>query len=143
MKYHFSIKLFLLNTPLLAFKTWWITDWSTDAAKTHAFISNIPSQMHLSPMTLWQVILIFMLFVLSTQVLVNSFTIASCVETRLVFQSYLIRTDLRNVPHFDCLILLNTFLCNFLLAFWLVTFAFMFPARADLCLYFQIKYSSF
>ena len=52
MRYYFSVKLFLLNTPSLAFKVWWITDWLSQ----RAFISDIPSQMHPSPITLWQVI---------------------------------------------------------------------------------------
>ena len=119
------IKLFLLNTPSLAWwiTNWWITNWLTGTASIHAFIGDIPSQMHPSAITLWQVILIFM-FTFNIMVLANLFTIASCVETRLVFQSYLIHTDLQDVPHFDCLTLSNTFICNFLLVFLL---AFMFP----------------
>ena len=83
-----------------------------------------------SPITLWQVILFVMLVVLSTQKvwLIHSLYIASCIETTLVFQRYFIYTDLQYVPQFDYLILSDTFLRNFLLAFWLVTLAFMFPA---------------
>ena len=39
----------------------------TDTASIYAFISDIPNQMHPPPITLWQVILICMLFLLSTQ----------------------------------------------------------------------------
>ena len=60
-----------------------------------------PSQVHPSPITLWQVILIFMLFVLSAVDLCLSCLIH------------------KNVTHFDSLILPNTFLCNFLLVFCL------------------------
>ena len=70
----------------------------------------------------------YVIFTFNAEVLANSFTIDSCSETRLVFQSYLIHTDLQGVPYFDCWILSNTFLCNFLLAFWLTTLAFRFPA---------------
>ena len=62
MKYYFSIQPVHLNkhtmiTSLssLAFKTWRMTQ--------HAFISDIPSQMHPYHITLVQVILIFMLVV--------------------------------------------------------------------------------
>ena len=83
-----------------------------------------------SPITLWQVILFVMLFVLSTQKvrLIHSLYIANCIETTLVFQRYFIYTNLQYVPQFDCLILPDTFLCHFLLVFWLATLAFMFPA---------------
>ena len=56
-------------------KTWCITmtDWTDDTASTHAFISDIPSQMHPSPIIMWQVILIFMLFVLSAQEIMVKF----------------------------------------------------------------------
>ena len=64
----------------------------------------------------------------NTKVLANSFTIDSCIDTRLVFEIYLIYTDLQDVRHLDCLILSNTVLCSFLLVFWLVTLAFIFPA---------------
>ena len=51
-----------------------------------------------------------MLFVLSTgnKVLTNS----------LVFQGCWIYIDLKDILHFDSLILLNTFLCNFVLMFY-------------------------
>ena len=39
----------------------------TGTAEIHASISDIPSQIHPSPITLWQVIISFMLFVLSAQ----------------------------------------------------------------------------
>ena len=83
-----------------------------------------------SPITLWQVILFAVLFVLSTQNvwLIHSLYIASCIETAVVFQIYFIYTDLQYVPQFDCLILSDDFLFNFLLVFWLATLAFMFPA---------------
>ena len=98
----FSIKLFLLNTPMM-------NDWLTDMAGIHAFTSDIPSQIHPSPVTLWQVILI--LFVLSTQEI--KFWLIHWTNSTLVFhQNCLIHKD---VPHFDSLILSNTFLCNFLL----------------------------
>ena len=77
----------------------------TDTASIHAFISDIPSQMHPSPITLWQVILIFMLFVLSTQKIKFWLIHDGCIETKLVFQSCLIHSD---IPHFDSLILSNT-----------------------------------
>ena len=44
-----------------------MTDWTDDTASIYAFISDIPSQMHPSPVIMWQVILIFMLFVHSAQ----------------------------------------------------------------------------
>ena len=44
-----------------------MTDWTDNTASIYAFISDIPSQMHPSPIIMWQVILIFMLFVLSAQ----------------------------------------------------------------------------
>ena len=47
----------------------------------HAFISDIPSQMHPSPITLWQVILIFMVLVLTTQEIKNRNW--TCVSSRL------------------------------------------------------------
>ena len=89
------------------------------------------------------VILIFILFVLSTEnkVLANS----------VVFQECLIHTDLQDVPQFDTLILSNTFLCIFLLVFcfgWLhllsrfLLFSSTRQVRTDLFLYFQIKCSS-
>ena len=72
--------------------------------------------MHPSPITLWQVILIFMLFVHSTG---NKLK-------RLAFQQgCLIHKD---VAHFDSLVFSKTFLNNFLLVFWLATITFMFPA---------------
>ena len=48
-----------------------MTDWTDDTASIHAFISDIPSQIHLSPIIMWQVILIFMLFVLSAQEIIK------------------------------------------------------------------------
>ena len=44
-----------------------MTDWTGDTASIHAFISDILSQTHPCPIIMWQVILIFMLFVLSAQ----------------------------------------------------------------------------
>ena len=83
--------------------------WLTDTAGIHAFISDIPSQIHPFPVTLWQVILI--LFVLSTQEI--KVWLIHWTTSRLVFhQNCLIHKD---VSHFDSLILSNTFLCNFLL----------------------------
>ena len=66
-----------------------------------------PSQVHPSPITLWQVILIFMLVVLSAVDLCLSCLIH------------------KNVTHFYSLILPNTFLCNFLLVFCLPTLTFI------------------
>ena len=48
----------------------------------------------------------------------------------LIFQGCLIHIDLQDLLHFDSLILLNTFLCNFSLVFWLATLTFVFPAFA-------------
>ena len=98
--------------------------------------------MHSSPVTLWQVILLFMLVFLLLILLIQeikTWLIHYSYETRLVFQNCLIHTDLQDVLHFD------SFLCNFLLVFWLATLAFISPAiyRGDLLLHFQIKYSSF
>ena len=42
-----------------------------------------------------------------------------------MFQGCLIQIDLQNVFYFVSLILSNTFLCNFLLVFWLATLAFL------------------
>ena len=82
-----------------------MTDWTDDTASIHAFISDIPSQMHPSPIIMWQVILIFMLFVLSARGI--KFWLVT-IRLGLVFhQSCLIH---RHVPHFDSLILSNTFL---------------------------------
>ena len=44
-----------------------------------------------------------------------------------MFRGCLIRIYLQDVPHFDFLILSNTFLCNFVLVFWQATLAFMGP----------------
>ena len=98
--------------------------------------------MHSSPVTLWQVILLFMLVFLLLILLIQeikTWLIHYSYETRLVSQSCLIHTDLQDVLHFD------SFLCNFLLVFWLATLAFISPAiyRGNLLLHFQIKYSSF
>ena len=55
-----------LHLTFTYIKTDW-QDWLTDTAGIHGFIRNIPSKIRLSPITLWQVILTFMLSVLSTQ----------------------------------------------------------------------------
>ena len=73
-----------------------------------------------------------------------------------MFRGCLIHIYLQDIPHFDSLILSNTFLCNFLFVFWLAALAFigpfMFPTiyllvysadRDDWFLYFQIKGPSF
>ena len=44
-----------------------------------------------------------------------------------MFRGCLIQIYLQDVPHFDFLILSNTFLCNFVLVFWQATLAFMGP----------------
>ena len=61
----------------------------------------------------------FMLFIVLTQeIIVPVKTKVNSPEIKLVFQSYLILIDLEDVPHFDSLILLNTFLSKFLLFLW-------------------------
>ena len=46
-----------------------------------------------------------------------------------MFKGWLIHIDFQDVTHFNSLILLNTFLCNLFLVFWLATIAIMFPVR--------------
>ena len=144
MKNCFYVKLFFKTHHHQHLK---LDESLTDAtsASIHTFISVIPSQMHPSPVTLWQVILIFMLVFLLLIQEIKTWLIHYSYETRLVFQSCLIHTDLQDVLHFDSLIFNHSFLCNFLLVFWLATLAFISPAiyRGDLLLHFQIKYSSF
>ena len=48
-----------------------MTSWTDNTASIHVFINDIPCQMHPSPIIMWQVILIFMLFVLSAQEIIK------------------------------------------------------------------------
>ena len=83
------IKPFILKVLSLdAFKTW----WNSDGLSYQAFINDIPSQMHPSPITLWWFILLFVLFVLPTgnKVLANSLY-----GIWVASQGYLIHIDLR------------------------------------------------
>ena len=76
-------------------------------------MSDVLYQMHPSPITLWGAILIFILFVLSTE----NKVLAKSLENMTVSQGSLIHVDLQNTSHYDSLILPNTFLCNFFLVF--------------------------
>ena len=57
----FTCKNITLINLYYAFKTW----WNTDSLTHQVLASHISSQMHPSPINLWRVILIFILFLLS------------------------------------------------------------------------------
>ena len=98
--------------------------------------------MHPSPITLRQVILIFMLFVSSTgnKVLANSLqALTIAVQyTKLLFQSCF-----KVAPHFDPPNYLPVQFFSSLLTgnTCIHVSCYSFNARADLLLYFQVKYS--
>ena len=84
-----------------------------------AFISHISFQMHPCPIPLWQVILLFMLFLLLTG---NKFLRNSLLQgVWPVFRSCLIHIDLLDDPQFVFLILSDTFLWVFMFAFSMET----------------------
>ena len=68
-----------------------------------------PKCIHLPQLRELSKLLYVLLFVLSLRHKVTA--------NSLVFQGCLIHLYLQDIPHFDFLILLNTFLCNFLLGF--------------------------
>ena len=123
-------KYLLLNTlSLTVFKIH--TDWLTQ----QAFISNIPSQMHPSPTTLW-VVLIFMLSEASYfQQKIKLWLTQLCFEDVWLIYIY-------KMFHFDSLILSNAFLSNFLLSFcfgWQRFLLAILLGRYRVDLYFHIK----
>ena len=107
-----------MNRIIISFKF-----FSQKPLRFSVFISDISSQMHSSPLAFCWVTLIFVLFLLSAG---ENKAVAYPRRREYAFKGCLIHIHLQDAPHFDSLILLNTFLCNFLLVFWLAIPTFMF-----------------